>query len=81
MSTDWLHFLWDGYTNVSGSCPVQPDGDDMLAPYAQTRLGGGLQKDNDFGKMQDAAQVLSLPARLKESRFDDYAAHNGIDNE
>ena len=78
---DWMRFFWDWYTNVSRSCPYQPDGDDMLELYAHTRLQGGLQKDNYFGKMRSAAQGLALPACLKGARFDAYAAHNGIDNE
>ncbi|RMG98068.1 MAG: hypothetical protein D6705_07060 [Deltaproteobacteria bacterium] len=78
---DWLRFFWDWYTNQSTSCPYQPDGDDMLELYAQTRLEGNLQKNNYFGKMQDGAQNLPLPACLKGARFDAYAAHNGIDNE
>ncbi len=79
--SDWMRFFWDWYTNVSASCPTQPDGDDMLDLYMFTRLEGGLQKDNLFSKMEDGVQHLNLPACLINQRFDAYAAWNGIDNE
>lgn len=79
---DWVRFLWDWYTNASDSCSAQPNKLDMLKLYRQTRLNGGLAKDNYFEKMQAAANDLThLSSCLRTSRFDSYAAHNGIDNQ
>ncbi len=53
----------------------------MLALYSETRLNGGLTKDNYFTKMKAAAKEnASLPTCLKEGRFASYASWNGIDN-
>jgi hypothetical protein len=76
---DWLHFLWDFYTNVSETCPQQPDASDLLDIYKKTRLNGGLTSSNYFSKMKTAAGQIGLPACLVD-RFDAYATFNGIDN-
>ncbi len=82
---DWMRFFWDFYTNVSDSCSAQPSKTDMLRLYRQTRLNGGLTRSNYFEKMQAAAEDEDLeddmPECLRTTRFDFYAAHNGIDNE
>ena len=78
---DWLRFFWDWYTNVSDTCPDRPTKLDMLKLYRQTRLNGGLTNNNYFSKMQAAAGDLNLSDCLKTSRFNYYAAYNGIDNE
>lgn len=72
-----MRFFWDWYTNVSGSCSTQPDGDDMLDLYMYTRLEGGLQKDNFFSKMDAGVQNINLPSCLINGRFDEYAVWNG----
>ncbi len=77
---DWLRFFWDWYTFDSNSCPIELTRLDMLKVYRQTRLNGGLAKDNYFSKMRAAVQDLS-PEDCLVSYFDYYAAHNGIDNE
>jgi hypothetical protein len=77
---DWMRFFWDFYNNVDGACPQQPDGLDMFKLYAQTRLNGGLSASNYYDKMRAAAQDIDLPVCLAGTRFDAYAAHNGIDN-
>jgi hypothetical protein len=78
---DWLRFFWDWYTNTSDSCDDRPTKRNMLKLYRQTRLNGGLTSTNYFAKMQAAADDLNLANCLKTSRFNFYAAHNGIDNE
>ncbi|MGZ8191074.1 MAG: hypothetical protein ACXWTS_07560 [Methylococcaceae bacterium] len=78
---DWLRFFWDWYTNRSNTCPQKPTPLDMLKLYARVRLNGGLTSKNYFDKMRAAANDLThLPSCLRTSRFDAYAAHNGIDN-
>jgi hypothetical protein len=78
---DWVRFLWDWYTNTSGSCPDRPAKLDMLKLYRQTRLNGGLTFDNYFQKMQAAADDLTqLDECLRTDRFNFYADHNGINN-
>jgi len=78
---EWLRFFWDRYTNVSDTCADWPMKLDMLKLYQQTRLNGGLTNNNYFSKMQAAGGDLNLPDYLKTSRFNSYAAYNGIDNE
>lgn len=82
---DWLRFFWDFYTNTSDSCSAQPSKTDMLRLYRQTRLNGGLTSTNYFDKMRAAAEDEDLEDDMTEclrtTRFDFYAAHNGIDNE
>ncbi|MGI8565279.1 MAG: hypothetical protein ACR2LZ_02225, partial [Pyrinomonadaceae bacterium] len=81
---DWLRFFWDFYTNTSNSCSAQPSKTDMLRLYRQVRLNGGLNTSNYFVKMQAAAADEDLeddmPECLRTTRFDFYAAHNGIDH-
>lgn len=76
---DWLRFFWDWYTTTG--CDTEVTRLDMLKLYRQTRLNGGLVKDNYFSKMRAAAADLNLSTCLKSEYFDFYAAHNGIDNE
>ncbi len=77
---DWMLFFWDWYTNVDAQCGNHPTRTDMLRLYRDTRLRSGLQKDNYFTNMREAAKDLSLPTCLKTTRFDQYAIHNGINN-
>lgn len=77
---DWMRFFWDWYTNTDGSCTDQPIGQDLLELYAETRLNGGLTSSNYFSKMATAATGIGLPNCLATTRFDAYAAANGIDN-
>lgn len=78
---DWLRFFWDWYTFSSNSCNVELTRLDMLKLYRQTRLNGGLTKNNYFSKMRAAAQDIGLEGCVATGQFDYYAAHNGIDNE
>ena len=75
-----MRFFWDWYTNPSLSCDFQPSGRDMLNLYAETRLNGGLNSTNYFSKMRDAAGEIGLATCLATTKFDDWAAWNGIDN-
>ena len=81
---DWMRFFWDFYTNTSDSCSAQPSKTDMLRLYRQTRLNGGLTSTNYFDKMRAAAADEDLEDDMDEclrtTRFDFYAAHNGIDH-
>lgn len=77
---DWMLFFWDWYTNVDAACPTRPTRTDMLRLYRDTRLLGGLTKNNYFSQMRSAARDMNVVQCLKEGRFDEYAAWNGIDN-
>jgi hypothetical protein len=79
---DWVRFFWDWYTNTSDSCPNRPAKLDMLKLYRQVRLNGGLTNNNNFQKMQDAADDLTtLDDCLRTDRFNAYAGHNGINHQ
>lgn len=78
---DWMLFFWDYFTNSGDACTTRPTPNQMLKLYANTRLGGGLTTQNYFQKMRAAAKKdASLPSCVTETRFDQLAKFNGIDN-
>lgn len=78
---DWLIFFWEYFTGAVSKCTQQPSLTDMLALYGDTRENGGLQKDNYYQKMRDAAAArTSLPSCMKVDRFEALADYNAIDH-
>ena len=75
---DWLRFLWDFYTDTA--CSIDPSQISLLNIYRSTRLNGGLTLGNYYKKSRAAMAQLNSDSCI-QSRWDVWAAWNGVDND